>query len=169
MGGVFKKLFRPSALLESHIERCRKEIGGDYVAVVYRFQNLLGDFDEYLYKQLPNQEAKEDLLRRALEELAKIHDENPGMRILVTADSGLFLSKASSIDYVYVIPGKVEHMDFSGSDANHVQLKSFLDYFMISEARKVYSVVIGKMYRSQFPEYAAKINDVPFIRRTFKS
>ncbi len=167
-GEIFKKLFRPSELVESHLQKCREEIGGEYVAVVYRFQNLLGDFNEYLYRTLSEEADRQKLIERALEELEKVHEENPGMRVLVTADSSSFLAEASRKSYVYVIPGKVEHMDFTDTDTDHTQLKSFLDFFMISEARKVYSVVIGEMYRSQFPQYAAKINGVPFVRRVLQ-
>lgn len=164
-GEIFKKLFKPSELLASHLKKCLEEVGGEYVAVVYRFQNLLGDFNERLYKTLKENHERQDLIDKALCELEKIHEENKDMRILVTSDSISFLEKAACKHYVYVIPGKIEHMDFSDSDKNHTQLKSFLDFFMISEAQKVYSVVIGEMYWSQFPEYAAKINNVPFIRR----
>lgn len=162
----FHKLFRPSPLLENHLEKCRAEIGGDYIAVVYRFQNLLGDYNEYSYRTIQNEDKATQLINRSLEELEKIHQENPGMRVLVTSDSSRFLGMANRKDYVYIIPGKLEHMDCIATDTDHRQLKSFLDYFMISEARKVYSVVIGDMYKSDFPEYAAKINDVPFIRIT---
>lgn len=166
-GEIFRKLFRPSELVESHLVRLRKEINGPYVAAVYRFQNLLGDFPEYHYEELSDPEASARLMARALEELAKVHEENPGLRVLVTSDSCKFLAEAAKRDYVFVIPGKVEHMDSSGRDIDHTQLKSFLDYFMIAEARKVYSIVIGRMYRSEFPEYAAKIYNRPFIRRSF--
>lgn len=164
-GEIFKKLFKPSPLVEHHLNNSIKDIGGPFVAAVYRFQNLLGDFNEYLYKTLNKAEERQKLIRKALEELDKIHNENPENRVLVTSDSISFLEEAAKKSYVYVIPGKIEHMDFTDSDSDHTQLKSFLDFFMISEAKKVYSIVIGDMYRSQFPEYAAKINDVPFIRR----
>lgn len=55
-------------------------------------------------------------------------------------------------------------MDTTENDQKHVQLKSFLDFFMISESKAVYSVVINEMYKSEFPEYAAKINNIPFKR-----
>lgn len=168
-GEVFKRLFRPSDLLSANMKICHGQIGGEYVAAVYRFQNLLGDFNEYQYRQLGDEGKRRNLIARAINELDKIHEENPDIKVLVTSDSRVFLSEASAKDYVYVIPGTVEHMDCSDSDTGHVQLKSFLDFFMISEARKVYSISIGKMYPSQFPEYAAKINDVPFIRRVYES
>lgn len=167
-GKIFRKLFKPSELVERHLNKCREDIGGEYVAVVYRFQNLLGDFNEYLYKTLSEDAERQRLINRGLEELDKIHEENAGMKVLVTADSSSFLAEAARKSYVYVIPGRVEHMDFTDTDTEHTQLKSFLDFFMIAEARKVYSVVIGEMYWSQFPQYAAKIFDVPFIRRVYK-
>ncbi len=167
-GEVFKMLFKPSKLVEYHLKKCKEEIGGEYVAAVYRFQNLLGDFNEYLYRTISEKAEREKLIQMALEELEKIHDENPEKKVLVTSDSISFLEEASRKNYVYVIPGKVEHMDFTEADTNHIQLKSFLDFFMISYAKKVYSIVIGEMYWSQFPMYAAKINDVPFIRRVIQ-
>lgn len=166
-GETFHKLFKPSELLENHLNICRKEIGGEYIAAVYRFQNLLGDFKEYHFKEISDQHEVDNLVRRALAELDAIHLENPSYRILVTSDSIRFLNEAAKKDYVYIIPGKIEHMDTEISDCDHTQLKSFLDFFMISEACKVYSITIGKMYPSDFPEYAAKLNNVPFIRRNF--
>ena len=168
-GAIFKKLFKPSELLEHHLKKQMHEIGGEYIAAVYRFQNLLGDFNESnLYKTLSDKSERQKLIVKALEELENIHAENIGMRVLVTSDSISFLEEAARKSYVYVIPGKIEHMDFTDTDTNHTQLKSFLDFFMISEAKKVYSVVIGEMYWSQFPAYAAKINDVPFIRKVIQ-
>ena len=154
-GEIFKKLFKPSELLEFHLKKQKEKIGGEYIAVVYRFQNLLGDFNESnLYKTISEKSERQKLIDKALVELEKIHDENVGMKVLVTSDSISFLEEASRKSYAYVIPGKIEHMDFTDTDTNYTQLKSFLDFFMIAEAKKVYSVVIGDMYSSQFPTYA---------------
>lgn len=165
---AFKKLFKPSELVDRHLAKCREEIGGNYVAVVYRFQNLLGDFNERWYRTITDVDERQSLVDRCLEELEKVHEENSEMKVLVTADSVEFLALAAQKSYVYVIPGKVEHMDFTDGDSNHTQLKSFLDFFMIAGAERVYSIVVGDMYTSQFPQYAARLNDVPFERRIYR-
>ena len=40
----------------------------------------------------------------------------------------------------------------------------FLDYYLIAEAGKVYNFVSDGMWKSAFPEYAAKIGCVEFKR-----
>lgn len=163
-GVTFKKLFKLSPLLEEAFNQTREQIKGDYVAVVYRFQNLLGDFDEYNFKSIQDNTYKQSLIARAIEELENIRKIHPDKTILVTSDSISFLKKVEKFNYTFIIPGKIEHMDTTENDQKHVQLKSFLDFFMISESKAVYSVVINEMYKSEFPEYAAKINNIPFKR-----
>lgn len=165
-GEIFNYLFKPSERVQQELDKLKLKIGSKYVAAVYRFQNLLGDFAEYKYKSIEDSEQRNQLINRALQELEKVHEQNPDMRVLVTSDSLTFLEKAIGLPYVFVIPGDMEHMDSTqvGEQNKYQYLKSFLDYFMIAGAEKTYSIVIGKMYRSEFPEYAAKINNHPFIR-----
>lgn len=167
-GITFKKLFKPSYLVEKHLAALREKIGDNYVAAVFRFQNLLGDFNEPHYRKINNETEKRRLIEKAVEQLDIIHTENPDSRVLVTSDSINFLNEVSKLHFVRIIPGEIVHMDFTDADHQHTQLKSFLDFFMISEARKVYSVVIGDMYPSDFPVYAAKINNAPFERITIE-
>ena len=163
-GKTFRHLFKPSPLLEQHLERCRSEINNDFVAVVFRFQNLLGDFNEPMYRTIKDQEERRSLISKALSELEKIHKRHKDKTLLVTSDSISFLAEADKKDYTYTIKGNLIHMEFTNNDSDHSQLKSFLDFFMISESSKVYSVVIGDMYKSDFPVYAAKVGGVPFER-----
>ena len=164
-GVIFNRLFKPSPKLQHNINMLCKSIGCPYIAVVYRFQNLLGDFKEYDFAEL-DVKAKQKLIEKSLNTLNKIHEASPLKLILVTSDSQTFLREAAKKDYTFVIPGTVVHMDNTKRDDNDTQMKSFLDFFMISKAEKVYSIVIGDMYPSEFPMYAAKINNVPFDRVT---
>ncbi len=44
-------------------------------------------------------------------------------------------------------------------------MKPFIDFFyLISEAQKVFSIKNKDMYPSGFPQYAAKVNNIPFER-----
>lgn len=167
-GEIFKKLFKPAPDLERLIDEHKNKIGVKYGAVHFRFQNLLGESTEPLYRKIENDRERNQLITTALKEIEKIHLEHPDQKVFVASDSNLFIKEASKKDYVYVLPGISMHMDYMNEDANRTQLKSFLDFFMISEASKVYSIVIGDMYESGLPQYAAKINNVPFERRLYR-
>lgn len=41
-------------------------------------------------------------------------------------------------------------------------LKSGLDFYMLSEAQKIYRIGTPYMYPSEFPVYAAKVHGIPF-------
>ena len=52
--------------------------------------------------------------------------------ILVTSDSHVFIDAVSTLNYVYIIPGKIGHIGWSGG--NEIYEKTFLDFYMISES-----------------------------------
>ena len=56
------------------------------------------------------------------------------------------------------------HVDNVTDAGSEVCLKSFVCFFMLSRAQKVYSVGTGVMYKTDFPKYAAELNEVPFER-----
>ena len=166
-GDVFNQLFKPSPILQLELDKHYRNIGGEYVAMVFRFQNLLGDFKEYNFKKIEDIVYKERLIEANLNEIRKILKSetmcNTAAKILVTSDSAEFLNRAREVDRVYTLDGKSAHIDTKGTgNTNHI--KSFVDFYMISKANIVYSVVIDNMYPSDFPKYAAKIGDVPFQR-----
>jgi hypothetical protein len=55
-------------------------------------------------------------------------------------------------------------MDYSSKNDFELHLKSFLDFFMISESESVRSVCTSIMYPSGFPYFAAEIKGVKFER-----
>lgn len=63
-GELFRELFTPTPILLERIKTIKKELGDDYYAVVFRFQNLLGDFKEYHFKSITNQSEAEKLHRK---------------------------------------------------------------------------------------------------------
>lgn len=164
-GKLYKELFRPGKCLEECLTEQRKAIGtSEYVSAVFRFQNMLGDFKEYSFKSLETENAKEDLIGKCLDAVKNLAEQYPGKKILVTSDSAAFLSRVSAYDYVYVIPGKVVHLGSEAGEEYDVYMKSFVDFYMLSESSHVYCIGTAEMYPSEFPMYAAKINDVPFER-----
>ena len=162
-GELFRQLFQPSDELATLISYHKTQLGAGYVSVVFRFQNLLGDFFEYDSMELDTVQ-KERLIRQNLEGLDKLVLAHPGVRILVTSDSTLFLERAATMSQVYTLPGKVVHIDNKLHEPHDVYQKSFLDFYMLAEGDKIYSAGTEAMYKSDFPFYAAKVHDIPFER-----
>lgn len=166
-GTIFNRLFKPAPTLQIELDRHLSQIEGKYIAMVFRFQNLLGDFEEYKFRKIEDSDCKERLILANLEEIRKMLNSDIFLdrcsRILVTSDSAEFLERSQQIPEVYAITGKSAHIDTKGTgNKNHI--KAFVDFFMISKAEAVYSVTIGDMYPSDFPNYAAKVGNIPFHR-----
>lgn len=162
-GVVFNHLFKPSERLQKELDLHRAEIGSDYIAAVFRFQNLLGDFKEYKYKSITDEDYRERMIAANLNEIIRLHDAHPDMRILVTSDSATFLERASELDFVYAIRGEQSHVDTKMAKQSNA-IKPFVDFYMIAGAKKAYGVSIDEMYDSDFPVRAAMVGDIPFIR-----
>lgn len=157
-GKYFNELFTPSDKLKILINRCINEIGGGkYITITFRFIGLLGDFnDTYSTGVELTDVQKSEYIQHCLNAIRYLHDKHSEVsKILVTADSNLFLEQAKKLDYVYVIPGTVSHMDSKGASS---QLKTFLDFFMISKAEHSYLYQYGKMFSgTKFAQTAALI------------
>src|SRR3546814_5210341 len=79
--------------------------------------------------------------------------------VLVTSDSTTFLSEIRDLKNVYTIPGRVVHIDNAANEAGEVYMKSFVDFLMLSRAQCVYGMGTRNMYQTDFPRFAAKINN----------
>ena len=163
---LFKDLFKPSFRLQKDIDDNLQKIGARYISATFRFQQLLGDFKERDFPILSDIEQQE-LVAKCHEQLNKLHINNPNSVILVTADSGKFLESIKDLSYIYVIPGKVVHMDYTENMQFEVYEKSFLDFFLIAKAEKIYLIYNSQMYRSGFPSLAARVYEKPYIELKF--
>lgn len=163
-GELFKELFKPSPAIEQAVNAKTGEIGGPYVSAVFRFQNLLGDFKEYKYSTLENHQEREELIEKCLQGIDIIKEKHPGMPVLVTSDSGVFVRRASQVPGVHVVGGDRVHIGSNTSDNKDTYLNSFVDFYMLAGSQKIYSVQAGRMYATNFPAYAAKLNDIGFDR-----
>ena len=162
-GELFNELFKPSYELENKIHCCISEIGCDFISATFRFMQLLGDFqEEYCPGALPETEQTV-LINRCVSHLIEIYNENKNSykKILVTSDSITFLNKVKELDFVYVIPGKIVHIDHHLKFGKELYMKSFLDYFLLTYSKMVYLVVDGQMYDSGFP-YRAALHNLPY-------
>lgn len=169
-GELYRELFRPGPVLAGRIQSVKEELGNDYYAAVFRFQNLLGDFHEYHFKSLGDTEEAEKLINRCLDALRRLKAIHGNRALLVTSDSVTFLQRVRQLEGVHIIPGTLIHMDGNKrhlpKDTFEVYLKSFLDFYMLSEAQKIYRIGTSYMYPSEFPVYAAKVHNIPFERIT---
>lgn len=169
-GASFHELFRPAEWLQRLVDEQLTILGGkkNYIAVSTRFLESLGDFSEHrdrAPKALPAEE-QEALLKACSKQLEKIHAAHPEERILVTSDSGRFLSHVARYDFVRTLPGKIGHMDVVEGE-KEVHTKTFLDFLVLSEAKRHYYLIGPAMYRGNFSRRAAQIGEAPFHEITF--
>ncbi len=157
---LFNELFRPSPALQEHIDRHRAELGGEYEAAVFRFQELLGDFYEGGLPPLSDQ-GRGQLIEACIARLEALHESRKG-RLLVTSDSATFLAAAARLEWVYTIPGRVVHIDFTPGEEHGVYMKSFVDFFMLASARRVTLFTGPRMYPSGFPHAAALVGGAQY-------
>ena len=134
--------------MEQAISQCLQEIGGKYITVSFRFIDILGDFKDHAgFGEELTVEEKRYYIKKSLACLEQLHMRHPQCyKIVVTTDSPYFLKLVKSLSYVYVIPGRLEHMDYAVVDDYEVHLKTFLDFMIITKAEKSYSYQYGKMY-----------------------
>ena len=166
---LFNELFKPSPKLQSSIERQKENLGTNYISTSFRFMNLLDDFNETveLHGKLTKEE-QDGLITKNIEQLQMLHNKYPEKRILVNSDSTTFLQSAEELDYVYVIPGNITHIDGKNDkDEYSAYEKTFLDFFMIANAEKIYLLRTGQMYNSGYPFAASKIYNKPFEKIEF--
>ncbi len=171
-GQLFEELFKPSKELQEQIDHHLKQLGGkgSYISMTFRFRQLLGDFKEG-GDVLPA-EKREEYIQLCIKCVERIHQQTIGKKILVTADSSLFLDKlyskiyedgnsrpSTNQDWLYIIPGKVVHMGFTFDADEKVYMKSFVDFFMLSYASVTYQVTDKLLMNSGFPKRASMLGE----------
>lgn len=165
-GTLFNRLFKPAPALQVWIDENLAKLGNNYISLSFRFQNLFGDFADGDNVYSPREQRI--LLDKCIAKIISLHEMHPEInKILVTADSESFLKKISELDFVFLLPGKIGHMDHHIEQDISVHMKTFLDFFILSHSQKIYLLVTGKMYRSGFAKRAAKLQGVPFIEIDF--
>lgn len=162
----FEELFKPSKVLQDALDKCHQSVKRrGYVSITFRFQDLLGDLHERYATELGSKEDKEDYISHCLSAIERVYEKNKDKisKVLVTADSQIFLERAKKLPYVYVVPGEITHIDFAGDKGGIAHIKDFLDMFMISGANHVYFYSYGRMYgASRFAKTAALIGGKTF-------
>ena len=164
-GQLYRELFKPTVYLQQYIDHYWQELGRDYIVVHTRFLNLLGDkVETAINPELPQSE-RERLMLQMRDKISELAKQNNNLRVMLASDSMTFIEYMKrEMPGIYVVPGTVKHIDTAGETNDAENIKMFLDYYLISYAQKVYSLVGQGMWPSAFPEYAAKIGNVEFER-----
>lgn len=158
----FNELFKPTDRIKQELESYlgkKKE----YISVSFRFMQLLGDFDEKyksIYQILP-EDKRIELINKSLKMLEELHEKEK-LPLFVATDSKTMLNEASKLPYVFVIPGDISHVDATNKDSFEANKKTFIDFYMIANAKKVYCAHSTGMHYSGFPKNAALSAGRPF-------
>ena len=159
---VFRRLFKPSGRLQMAINERRVYTTKKYVTVSARFLNLMGDFNEENYSEPLGVDEREVLLEACKRQVVALRERYPKHKIVVCSDSTTFLKSIRSLKYTYVIPGQVSHIDNDGVHDYEYYEKTFTDFFIISQADKVFLLTGGGLMKSGYPYAAARIGEKPF-------
>lgn len=167
---LYNELFKPAPLLKSNVDHYLTLLENDYISFSFRFTNLLGDFKDVISTplSLPQQN---DLINKNIQELRKFLDIYNNKHILITSDSTKFLNSVKEIDQrIFIVPGNTFHLDQTNicdEEMNEVWLKTFIDQYLIMNAKRAFLFRTGEMYSSGFAKFAALIGNVPFKEHTF--
>lgn len=156
---LYNELFKPSDMLMNEVRKFQPD-NADYISISFRFTQLMGDFKDVVGQELDD-DKKKVLIAKCHNLIERIYNEHDQKyMVLVTADSQRFIDTLGGIPYVFTLPGKIGHIGHESGMETH--LKTFLDFYMISQAKKVYMGYSGRMWKSQFAQSAAETTGVPY-------
>ena len=153
-GELFNTLFKPNR----HLQSCIAATGFErerYIAVHLRFVNALEKFEEGQFNDLCEAD-QENLIRRCIAGIETIRQENNDMPLVVFSDSVVFLNRVRSLP-VHVLDGPVAHISYVHDP--EATMKTFLDFYLISHAKRIYMILAPETYHSVFSYYAALAGD----------
>ena len=165
---LFTELFTPSTLLQQLIDKEKNNLGEGYISTSFRFLDLLNDFNETSGRNIVLSKAEQtQLINNNIEQLNILHNKFPQKKILVNSDSCTFLQEAAKLDFTYIIPGEISHIDSSDVIKERTHDKTFTDFFMIANATEIFLFITGGMYNSGFPFAASRLYNRPFHKIIF--
>lgn len=166
---LFSELFKPSPKLENALIPYKQFIENGYVSISFRFINLLGDFEDTVHVEPLDEDNKKKLIESCIKQIYRVREMHPQYdKVLVTSDSESFNKEASKLDFVLMLEGAVGHIAcVNGEQADSVTMRTFLDFYMISQAKHAYMAHTGKMYKSNFARSASMSTGIPYETISF--
>lgn len=153
---LYLELFKPSCALRECLSRYRLE-AFSYIAVHLRFVNALENFEGDQFNTL-TEVGRENLIQRCLKGIKRIIEENANKKIVIFSDSRVFLERVKVLP-VMVLDGEVGHISFTES-SSEVVMKTFVDFYTISNASRVIRILAPEMYNTVFSYYAAVVGGI---------
>lgn len=155
----FEQLFKKSLFLKEAMAKLPEESN---IVCHTRFTTLMGDFADTTSIVL-NEKEKEILVSKIIEKLVEIQLKNENTPIYVLSDSVVFLNIIKEKTNFKTLAGTPKHVDVNSNSSNvDEHLKTFTDFYFMSNSNQVYLMKIDKMYNSGFSKYAAIIGNKPF-------
>lgn len=160
---LFNELFKPTERLRASIDKCKLDLGHDFISVSSRFIGSLGDFVDTQKSDALPQPMRQQLLNRCVEQVRLLHENHPQSRILVCSDSITFLRAVSALPYTYIYSGRMVHFDTNNSSSSYeLYEKTFVDFMLIADASHIYRLETRWVRNSGFPYAASKVHGHPF-------
>ncbi|MBO7046557.1 MAG: hypothetical protein J6W38_09460 [Prevotella sp.] len=155
---LYNELFKPGPLLQKAIN----EIGLEprkYISVHIRFVNALGVIENPKYPTLS--EERQDILIKRCHATLNIIAHDSTLPVYVFSDSVRFLNTLSDLP-VHTLENKnISHVSRT-TDKESI-LKTFVDWYIISQSNKVYRLLSDELYQTNFSLYAALTEGVEVI------
>jgi hypothetical protein len=159
---LFSELFVLTDELKERIDFHKQKMNSQYVSVVFRFQQLLGDdFGEGSQYPTLAEYERNNLIEMCINNLKIILSSEKNKTVLVCSDSTCFRESVKNIKNIYVIDGQRKHPNLDFID-KETQMLSFIDFFLIPFGEKTYCFAPKPLYKSGFPRIASIFGNVPF-------
>jgi len=162
-GQLFQELFIPEMRLMQQMQSYKMAFK-TYFVVHLRFVNALESFEPGHYNVLSS-EQQEKLIRRCINSIQQITQQNGGKQTLVFSDSQRFLDIVRTIlPDVMILDGKIGHISYADQkQLDDVVFKTFVDFYMMAQAKKIFAIHSPEMYNSVFSYYAALVYNTPYV------
>lgn len=158
---VHHLLFKPSPYLEQLLQQAMNEnelTENDYIAFHLRFLNFFESV-EINGKVMSTQGEQLQMLQDVHHVIDKVYQSSCIKNVVIFSDSNFFLNSKHP-GYIKHLPGIVGHI--SKHSDKQITDKTFIDLFVMSKAKAIYSVRGKNIYGGGFSREAAIIGNKPF-------
>lgn len=160
-------LFKPTPLLEHMVLQTMKEnqlIENEYIVFHLRFLNFFEPV-EINGKVSSTKEEQIQMIQDVHLVIDKVYQESDIKNVVIFSDSNVFLNSKHP-EYIKHLPGIVGHI--SKHSNKLITDKTFVDLFVMSKAKAIYSIRGKNIYGGGFSRDAALIGNKPFIEIPLK-
>ena len=134
----------------------------------FQLRAILGDYKNKKISVPLNELEKKILVNKCINKIIELQTNFfPETKILITADSQIFLKAASKLSFVCVISSNKVEEEKAVNKNYKMFLKAFVDVLLLSDAEKLHLLYTKAMYRSGFAKNASFINNKEYEEINF--